>query len=166
MKSDGCGRLVAHYSSAARFPQEHAKLACANLHLTVNTTLRDRREPAGTVGGHCTEAGLTEAAGLWGKAGQRSLDRSALVEAIEQLTRALAQIAALPATPLLRREQIKHQVVSGARAIGQSQERRKPLSCSAFRPFPFLEGRGTEQGAEQSVEQKEAMPAGRRGQAA
>jgi hypothetical protein len=71
---------------------------------------------------HCTEAGLTEkAAGLWGKAGQRSLDRSALVEAIEQLTRALAQIAALPATPLLRREQIKHQVVSGARAIGQSQ---------------------------------------------
>ena len=71
---------------------------------------------------HCTEAGLTEkAAGLWGKAGQRSLDRPALVEAIEQLTRALAQIAALPATPLLRREQIKHQVVSGARAIGQSR---------------------------------------------
>jgi hypothetical protein len=41
---------------------------------------------------HCTEAGLIEkAAGLWGKAGQRSLERSALVEAIEQLTRALAQ---------------------------------------------------------------------------
>ncbi len=49
---------------------------------------------------HCTEAGLIEkAAGLWGKAGQRSLERSALVEAVEQLTRALAQIAALPATP-------------------------------------------------------------------
>ena len=48
---------------------------------------------------HCTEAGLIEkAAGLWGKAGQRSLARSALVEAIEQLTRALAQIATLPAT--------------------------------------------------------------------
>ena len=32
---------------------------------------------------HCTEAGLTEkAAGLWGKAGQRSLERSALVETI------------------------------------------------------------------------------------
>ena len=31
---------------------------------------------------HCTEAGLIEkAAGLWGKAGQRSLERSALVEA-------------------------------------------------------------------------------------
>ena len=46
---------------------------------------------------HCTEAGLIEkAAHLWGKAGQRSLDRSALIEAIEQITRALAQIAALP----------------------------------------------------------------------
>ena len=60
---------------------------------------------------HCTEAGLIEkAASLWGKAGQRSLERSALVEAAEQLTRALDQIAALPATPALRREQIKLQV--------------------------------------------------------
>jgi predicted ATPase len=60
---------------------------------------------------HCTEAGLIEkAAGLWGKAGQRSLQRSALVEAIEQLTRALDQIAVLPATPALRREQIRLQV--------------------------------------------------------
>ena len=60
---------------------------------------------------HCTEAGLIEkAAGLWGKAGQRSLARSALVEAAEQLTRALDQIATLPATPALRREQIKLQV--------------------------------------------------------
>ena len=60
---------------------------------------------------HCTEAGMIEkSAGLWGKAGQRSLARSALVEAAEQLTRALAQIAALPATPALRREQIKLQV--------------------------------------------------------
>jgi class 3 adenylate cyclase/predicted ATPase len=59
---------------------------------------------------HCTEAGLIEkAAGLWGKAGQRSLARSALVEAVAQLNRALAQIAALPATPRLRREQIKLQ---------------------------------------------------------
>ena len=47
---------------------------------------------------------------MWGKAGQRSLARSALVEAAEQLTRALAQIATLPATPALRREQIKLQV--------------------------------------------------------
>jgi predicted ATPase len=60
---------------------------------------------------HYTEAGLIErAAGLWGKAGQRSLSRSALVEAVEQLTRALSQIATLPATPALRREEIKLQV--------------------------------------------------------
>ena len=60
---------------------------------------------------HCTEAGLIEkAAHLWGKAGQRSLDRSALLEAIEHITRALDQIEDLPATPALRREQIKLQV--------------------------------------------------------
>jgi predicted ATPase/class 3 adenylate cyclase len=60
---------------------------------------------------HCTEAGLIEkSVGLWGKAGQRSLERSALVEAIAQLSRALGQIAALPASPALRREQIKLQV--------------------------------------------------------
>jgi predicted ATPase/class 3 adenylate cyclase len=60
---------------------------------------------------HCTEAGLIEkAAGLWAKAGQRSLARSALVEAVEQFTRALAQIASLPTTPALRREEIKLQV--------------------------------------------------------
>jgi class 3 adenylate cyclase/predicted ATPase len=60
---------------------------------------------------HCTEAGLIEkAASLWGKAGQRSLARSALVEAAEQLTRALGQISTLPVTPVSRREQIKLQV--------------------------------------------------------
>jgi predicted ATPase len=60
---------------------------------------------------HSTEAGLIEkAAALWGKAGQRSLHRSALVEASAQLTHALDQIATLPATPALRREQIKLQV--------------------------------------------------------
>jgi predicted ATPase len=60
---------------------------------------------------HCTEAGQIEkAAGLWGKAGQRSLERSALIEATVQLARALDQIAALPATPALRREQIRLQV--------------------------------------------------------
>jgi class 3 adenylate cyclase len=56
---------------------------------------------------HCTEAGLIEkTALLWGKAGQRSLERSALVEAAEQFARALGNIATLPATPALRREDI------------------------------------------------------------
>jgi predicted ATPase len=60
---------------------------------------------------HYTKADLIEkSARLWGKAGQRSQERSALVEAAEQLTRALDQIASLPATPALRREQIKLQV--------------------------------------------------------
>jgi hypothetical protein len=50
---------------------------------------------------HCTEAGeIEKAAGLWGKAGQRSVERSALVEAGAQLTRALDQIATLPGTPV------------------------------------------------------------------
>jgi class 3 adenylate cyclase/predicted ATPase len=60
---------------------------------------------------HCSEAGLIEkAAGLWGKAGHQSLMRSALVEASEQFTRALAQIATAPGTAALRREQITLQV--------------------------------------------------------
>src|SRR6516162_939050 len=57
---------------------------------------------------HCTEAGLIDrAAALWGKAGLRSRERSALVEAIEQFTRALGHIATLPSTTALRREEIK-----------------------------------------------------------
>jgi len=60
---------------------------------------------------HYTEAGLIDkAATLWGKAALRSLERSALFEAVEQLTRALGQIATLPSTPALRREEIELQV--------------------------------------------------------
>jgi class 3 adenylate cyclase/predicted ATPase len=60
---------------------------------------------------HATEAGLIErAAVLWGKAGQHSLARSALVEATAQITRALHLIEVLPPTPALRREQTKLQV--------------------------------------------------------
>ena len=60
---------------------------------------------------HCTEAGLIEKAAFqWGKAGYRSLARSALVEAVAQITRALEQIATLPSTPDLRRQRIELQV--------------------------------------------------------
>jgi class 3 adenylate cyclase/predicted ATPase len=60
---------------------------------------------------HYTEAGLIEkAALLWGKSGQRSLARSALVEAMAQFTRALDQISTLPTSPAHRREQIRLQV--------------------------------------------------------
>ena len=59
---------------------------------------------------HCTEAGLIEkAAGLWGKAGRRSLARSALVEGVAQLTKALDQLASLPETAAIRRETLKLQ---------------------------------------------------------
>lgn len=60
---------------------------------------------------HYTKGDLVEkSARLWGKAGQRSQERSALVEAAEQLGQALAQIATLPSTADLRREQIVLQV--------------------------------------------------------
>jgi class 3 adenylate cyclase/predicted ATPase len=60
---------------------------------------------------HSTEAGLIErAAVLWSRAGERSLARSALAEAVAQLTRAIDQIASLPATRALRAEQIRLQV--------------------------------------------------------
>ena len=60
---------------------------------------------------HYTDAELIEkAAWFWGKVGERSLARSAVVEASEQLKRALDQIATLPQTPVLRRQQLKLQI--------------------------------------------------------
>ena len=85
------------------------------LHRRVGETLRDQF--AGTAAAepellahHFSQAGMTEAAiEWWGKAGQRSVERSALVEAVAQLTRALDQIGTLPSTPALRQEQIRLQ---------------------------------------------------------
>ena len=86
------------------------------LHRRVGEALRDNfaataaAEPE-LLAHHFTQAGLTEAAiEWWGKAGQQSLERSALVEAVEQFTRALDQIGTLTGTPTLRLEQIKLQV--------------------------------------------------------
>jgi predicted ATPase/class 3 adenylate cyclase len=57
---------------------------------------------------HWAEADDVEkAAALWGKAGQRSAQRSALVEAAAQLRRSLDMIATLPSTPALRRDEIR-----------------------------------------------------------
>jgi class 3 adenylate cyclase/predicted ATPase len=99
----------AAYGTLLREPRRalHARIA-----ETLEGQFADIAEnPPELLARHCTEAGLIEkAATLWGKAGQRSLERSALVEAVAQLTVALDQIAALPATPALRREQIKLQV--------------------------------------------------------
>jgi len=86
------------------------------LHRRTGEILRDQftataaAEPE-LIAHHFTEAGLTEAAvEWWGTAGQRSLARSALLEGAEQLKRALNQIATLPVTPALRREEIKLEV--------------------------------------------------------
>jgi predicted ATPase len=86
------------------------------LHRCVAETLRDRFASTAEIepellAHHFTQAGVTEAAiEWWGNAGQRSLARSALVEAAEQSTRALNKIATLPSTPALRRQEIKLQV--------------------------------------------------------
>jgi predicted ATPase/class 3 adenylate cyclase len=85
------------------------------LHRRIAEILRDQfasvtAEPE-LLAHHFTQAGLTEAAiEWWGKAGQQSLERSALVEAAEQFKRALDQIETLPATPALRSEEINLQV--------------------------------------------------------
>jgi predicted ATPase len=85
------------------------------LHRRIAETLRENiavvaaAEPE-LLAHHFTQAGQTEAAiEWWGKAGQRSLERSALAEAVMHFTRALAQIATLPSTPALRRRQIELQ---------------------------------------------------------
>ena len=59
---------------------------------------------------HCAEAGLFEkAAAHWGRAGRKSMERSAVVEAEFQFSQALAQIAELPGSAALRREQFRLQ---------------------------------------------------------
>ncbi|HTZ68045.1 MAG TPA: adenylate/guanylate cyclase domain-containing protein, partial [Roseiarcus sp.] len=87
---------------------------------------------------HLTEAGLIERASRqWGKAGLRSLARSALIEAAAQLSRALAQIAALPTTPDLRREQIRLQV-GLAQALMHSKGYAAPETKQAFEQARIL----------------------------
>src|SRR5271154_6079238 len=93
----------AAYGTLLREPRRalHARIA-ETLESQFSETAENQPE---LLARHCTEAGLIEkAAGLWGKAGQRSLERSALAKAAAQLSRALEQIATLPATPALRRE--------------------------------------------------------------
>src|SRR5215831_2846540 len=88
----------AAYSTLLREPRRelHARIA-ETLENQFGEIAENRPE---LLARHCTEARLIEkAASLWGKAGQRSLARSALVEAAEQLARALDQIATLQSAP-------------------------------------------------------------------
>jgi class 3 adenylate cyclase/predicted ATPase len=94
---------------------------------------------------HYTEAGLIEkSAAFWAKAGRRSLERSALVEAIVQLNRALEQLAALTATPALRRDQIELQVALIT-----------PLML--VKGYASLEARAATERARMLIEQAEAL---------
>jgi class 3 adenylate cyclase/predicted ATPase len=99
----------AAYGTLLREPRRdlHARIAKA---LTENFSDMPATRPE-ILAHHFTQAGLIEqAAGFWGIAGQKSIARSALVEAVAQLTRALNQIASVTTTPALRREQIKLQI--------------------------------------------------------
>jgi hypothetical protein len=81
---------------------------------------------------HFTQAGMSEAAvEWWGKAGQRSREHSALVEAAEQFTRALSEMEFLPTTPALRRERIKLQVAL-SQTLGQVRGFSAPETKSAL----------------------------------
>jgi class 3 adenylate cyclase/predicted ATPase len=83
------------------------------LHRRIGEALRDGGETVEPelLAHHFTQARLPEAAiKWWGEAGRQSLQRSALVEAAEQLSRALELIRTLPATPELHREEIRLQV--------------------------------------------------------
>jgi class 3 adenylate cyclase/predicted ATPase len=86
------------------------------LHARIAQTLEDQfsdiaQNQSELLARHYTEAGLIEKAVVfWGRAGQQSLARSAYLEAEEQLRRALAQIATLPASSTHRREEIKLQI--------------------------------------------------------
>ena len=99
----------AAYSLLLREPRRrlHARIA-ATLESKFSEIVENQPE---VLARHCAEAGNIErAVALWWKAGQRSAQGSALLEAIEQLTRALDLIATLPSTPALRHDEIKLQV--------------------------------------------------------
>jgi predicted ATPase len=64
---------------------------------------------------HYAEAGLVgKSVACWGKAGRRSADRSATVEAAAQFRRGLDQLALLPDTPERQRQELEFYSVLGA----------------------------------------------------
>ena len=127
----------AAYGTLLREPRRalHARIA-----ETLETQFADVAENhPELLAGHCAGAGLVEkAALLWGKAGQRSLSRSALVEATAHLTRALDQIAVLPPTPALRREQINLQVTLLS-TLGNAKGFSAPETQSSLRASSFTD---------------------------
>lgn len=96
------------YGSLLREPRRalHARIAAA---LETGFASFAENHPE-LVARHFAAADIADkAAALWGKAGRRSLARSALAEAADQLAHALRLIEGLPGTPALRRERIRLQ---------------------------------------------------------
>jgi predicted ATPase len=96
----------AAYDTLLREPRRALHAAIAEMLKTQVADIADSQPEL--LAHHFSQAGMTEAAIEWWRtAGQRSLARSALLEGLEHLKRALVQIATLPVTPDLRREEIR-----------------------------------------------------------
>ena len=67
---------------------------------------------------HCAEAGLGErGVDYWQCAGQRALARSAMAEAVVQLTKGLRTLEGLPSGPARQRRELDLQVALGSALI-------------------------------------------------
>ena len=98
-------RLPSSKRNGANHPDATRGSPSQSHHVRADGGLVDKHQPR-----HCAEAGQVEkAVGLWAKAGQRSFERSALMETVDQFRKALELIAALPPTPALRRERMNVQ---------------------------------------------------------
>ena len=107
------------------------------LHLRIAETLESKFPEIGEsqpelLARHYSNAELIEkAAWFWGKAGERSLARSAVVEACEQLNQALDLLATLQQTSASRRQQLKLQIAL-ANALMQVKGYAAPEPKAAF----------------------------------
>jgi predicted ATPase len=89
------------------------------LHARIAATLEDQfpeimaAQPA-LLAQHCAEAVLVEKAlGYWLKAGQQSLARSAMTEAVAQLQKGLALLSGLPNDPWRQQQELDLQTALG-----------------------------------------------------
>jgi class 3 adenylate cyclase/predicted ATPase len=81
---------------------------------------------------HATQAGLIERAVVqWGKAGRKSVSRSAMAEAVSQLRRGLELVPALPETPERQRLELELQSALGG-ALVASRGIAAPETGSAY----------------------------------
>jgi predicted ATPase len=97
---------------------------------------------------HCAEAGLTEKAiGYWLSAARQALARSALTEAVMQVTKGLELLTGLPDNAVRRQHELRFQLVLGAvftvtkghasAVVGQTYDRARQL-CKLLAEPPQL----------------------------